>query len=89
MTPTKPHWKAYAVPPAGVGAPIQQFVATVGSARLEIELAPLGDGTLKVNGVQIAQVRAARSHREALRDLKKLAVRHLRKRAAAASTTTH
>jgi enoyl-[acyl-carrier protein] reductase I len=87
MTFTKPHWKAHAVPSAGHGAPIQQLVATVGSARLEIELAPWGDGTLKVNGVQIAQVRAARSHREALRDLKKVAARHLRKRAAA--TMTH
>jgi hypothetical protein len=89
MTPTKPHWKAHAVPPAGHGAPIQQFVATVGSARFEIELAPWGDATLKVNGVQIAQVRAARSRREALRDLKKVAARHIRKRAAAAATTTH
>jgi len=86
MTPTKPHWKAHAIPPAGHGAAVRQFVATVGSARFEIELAPWGDGTLKVNGVQIAQVRAARSHREALRDLKKIAARHLRKRAAAVTT---
>ncbi len=87
MTPTKPYWKAHAVPPAGQGASLQQYVATVGSAKFEIELAPWGDGTLKVNGVQIAQVRAARSNREALRDLKKVAARHIRKRAAA--TTTH
>jgi len=80
MTPTKPHWKAHAPPPAGQA--IQQFVATVGSARLEIEVAPQGDGTLKVNGVEIAHVRSARNSREALRDLKKIAARHLRRRAA-------
>ena len=83
MTPIKPHWKAHQIPPAEEGAPVQQFVATVGSARLEIEVAPWGDGTLKVNGVQIAQVHAARSSREALRDLKTIAARHLRKRGTA------
>jgi enoyl-[acyl-carrier protein] reductase I len=86
MTPIKPHWKAHAAA-AGQGAAIQQFVATVGSATLEIEVAPQGDGTLKVNGVEIAQVRSARSGREALRDLKKIAARHIRRRAA--GSTTH
>jgi enoyl-[acyl-carrier protein] reductase I len=87
MTPIKPHWKAHAAAPAGHGAAIQQFVATVGSARLEIEVAPQGDGTLKVNGVQIAHVRSARGGgREALRDLKKIAARHLRRRAAVSTT---
>jgi enoyl-[acyl-carrier protein] reductase I len=88
MTPTKPHWKAHPIVPTGQGAPVQQFVATVGSARFEIEIAPWGDGTLKVNGVQIARVQAARNSREALRDLKKVAARHVRKRVAA-TTTTH
>jgi enoyl-[acyl-carrier protein] reductase I len=85
MTPIKPHWKPHAAP-AGQGAAIQQFVATVGSATLEIEVAPQGDGTLKVNGVEIAQVRSARSGREALRDLKKIAARHIRRRAAVSTT---
>jgi enoyl-[acyl-carrier protein] reductase I len=85
MTPIKPHWKAHAAPPAQ-GAVAQQFVATVGNARLEIEVAPQGDGTLKVNGVQIAHVRSARSGREALRDLKRIAARHLRRRAAISTT---
>ncbi len=85
MTPIKPHWKPHSAP-AGQGAAIQQFVATVGSATLEIEVAPQGDGTLKVNGVEIAQVRSARSGREALRDLKKIAARHIRRRAAVSTT---
>jgi enoyl-[acyl-carrier protein] reductase I len=83
MTPIKPHWKSHHVPHADQGAAVQQFVATVDNARLEIEVVPWGDGTLKVNGVLIAQVHAARSSREALRDLKTIAARHLRKRAAA------
>jgi len=83
MTPIKPHWKSHA---AGPGEPIQQFVAMVGSARLEIEVASQGDGTLKVNGVQIARVHSARSGREALRDLKRIAARHMRRRAAVATT---
>ena len=88
MTPTKPHWKSHPIPGhVGHGAPVQQLVATVGSIRFEIDVAPWGDGTLKVNGVQLAQVRAARSSREALRDLKTVAARHLRTRAAA--TPTH
>ena len=85
MTPIKPHWKAHAAVPDGPAA-VQQFVATVGSSRLEIEVAPQGDGTLKVNGVQIAHVRSARSGREALRDLKKIAARHMRRRAAVSTT---
>ncbi len=86
MTPIKPQWKAHQVPHADAGAAVQQFVATVGGARLEIEVAPWGDGTLKVNGIKIAQVHAARSSREALRDLKTIAARHLRKRVAAPTT---
>jgi hypothetical protein len=85
MTPIKPHWKAHAAP-AAQGAAIQQFVATVGNATLEIEVAAQGDGTLKVNGVQIAHVRSARSGREALRDLKRIAARHIRRRAAVSTT---
>jgi enoyl-[acyl-carrier protein] reductase I len=87
MLPIKPHWKPQAAAPAGEDAPVQQLVATVGSARLEIAVAPWGDGTLKVNGVQIAQIHAARSSREAVRDLKKIAARHMRKRGAV--TITH
>jgi enoyl-[acyl-carrier protein] reductase I len=72
--------------PPGQGVPVRQFVATVGGARLEIEVVPQGDGTLRVNGVQIAHVRSAPSDREALRDLKKIAARHLRRRAAVSTT---
>jgi hypothetical protein len=82
MTPIKPHWKPHAAAPAGQGVAIQQFVATVGSARLEIAVAGQGDGTLKVNGVQIARIQSAGGGRQALRDLKRIAARHLRRRAA-------
>jgi hypothetical protein len=86
MTPIKPLWKAHGAAATGHAAPLQQFVATVGTARLEIEVAAWGDGTLKVNGVQVAQIHAARSSREAVRDLKKIAARHMRRRAAVSTT---
>jgi hypothetical protein len=34
---------------AGKGATVQEFVATVGDKRLEIDVAPWGEGHLKVN----------------------------------------
>jgi enoyl-[acyl-carrier protein] reductase I len=81
MPATKPSWKPNEDLAVGKGATLQQFFATVGPDRLEIEVAPWGEGTLKVNGVQIAKVSERKDRREAFRDLRAIAERHMRKRA--------
>ena len=43
-------WKTNEALAVGKGATVQQFVATVGDDRLEIDVAPWGEGHLKVNG---------------------------------------
>ncbi len=78
----RPIWKLNRNLPAGTDATVQQFFATVGGDRLEIEITPAGDGALKVNGVQIAKVDHAKGTRQAFRDLKKVAERFIRKRQA-------
>jgi enoyl-[acyl-carrier protein] reductase I len=91
MPATKPSWKPNEDLAVGKGATLQQFFATVGPDRLEIEVAPWGEGTLKVNGVQIATVSDRKDRREAFRDLRIIAERHMRKRAATpvAESTVH
>jgi enoyl-[acyl-carrier protein] reductase I len=82
MPTIKPSWKPNEDLAVGKGATLQQFFATVGPDRLEIEVAPWGEGTLKVNGVQIAKVSERKDRREVFRDLKNIAERHMRKRTA-------
>src|SRR5262249_31979494 len=53
------------------------FVATVGDDILEIDVAPWGEGHLKVNGRKIARVKDAKDRRQAFRDLKEVAERYL------------
>jgi hypothetical protein len=57
----------------GKGATFQQFVATVGVDTLEIDVAPWGEGHLRVNGREIAQVKDRKDRRQAFRDLKQVA----------------
>jgi enoyl-[acyl-carrier protein] reductase I len=87
----KPSWRPNRDLAIGKGSTVQQFVATFGRNRLEIEVAPWGEGTLKINGVQIAQVCDRKGRREAFGDLKKIAERHMRQRAdvRVAKPTTH
>ncbi len=91
MPATKPSWKPNQDLAVGKGATLQQFFATVGPDRLEIEVAPWGEGTLTINGVQIAKVSERKDRREAFRELRAIAERHMRKRTAApaAKPTTH
>ena len=91
MMMRKASWKPNEDLAVGKGATLQQFFATVGPDRLEIEVAPWGEGTLKLNGVQIACVSERKDRREAFRDLKAIAERHMRKRAGGAveRLTTH
>jgi hypothetical protein len=62
---------------AGKGATVQEFVATVGDKRLEIDVAPWGEGHLKVNGWEIAHVDDAKDRRQAFRKLAKAAEHYL------------
>ena len=41
----KPNWKSNDKAAAGKGATAQQFFATLGGDKLEIEVAPWGEGT--------------------------------------------
>ena len=61
----------------GKGATVQEFAATVGGDKLEIDVAPWGEGHLKVNGRESARVDDARDRRQAFQELKKIADRYL------------
>ncbi len=81
-TATRPSWKPNIDLAVGKGATVQQFGATGGADRLEIDIAPWGEGTLKVNGVQVAQVTDKKNRRDAFRALKTAAEHYLRTRGA-------
>ena len=49
----------------------------MGDDKLEIEVAPWGEGHLKVNGREIAHVNDAKDRRQAFRDLKQMAEQYL------------
>jgi enoyl-[acyl-carrier protein] reductase I len=49
MTSRKPDWKANEKLPVGKGATFQQWIASVGNHKLEMDVAPWGEGYLKVN----------------------------------------
>jgi enoyl-[acyl-carrier protein] reductase I len=70
-------WKTNEDLPAGKGATLQAFVASAGDARLEIEVAPWGEGHLRVNGREVAHVNDAKDRRQAFRELKKAAEDYL------------
>ena len=73
----RPNWKSNDKTAVGKGATAQQFFATVGGDKLEIEVAPWGEGHLKVNGREIARVTDAKDRRQAFHDLDKAAERYL------------
>src|SRR6478609_2143284 len=66
-------WKAIDTLAVGKGATVQQFVAIVGDDRLEIDVAPWGEGHLKINGREIAHIDDAKDRRQAFRAIKKIA----------------
>jgi enoyl-[acyl-carrier protein] reductase I len=70
-------WKTNEVLAVGKGATVQQFVATVGDDRLEIDVAPWGEGHLKVNGREIAHIDDAKDRRRAFRAIKTIAERYV------------
>src|SRR5215475_3435232 len=77
MTSSKLDWKTNLGLAAGKGATVQEFVATVGEDKLKIDVAPWGEGHLKINGREIARVNDAKDRRHAFHELKKIADRYL------------
>jgi len=66
-------WTAAEGLAVGKGATVQQFIASRGSDRFEIDVAPWGEGHLKVNGREVAHVNDAKDRRQAFRNLKEIA----------------
>jgi enoyl-[acyl-carrier protein] reductase I len=70
-------WKSKESLAVGKGATVQEFVAIVGDKKLELDVAPWGEGHLKVNGREIAHIDDAKDRRQAFRHLAKTAERYL------------
>ena len=70
-------WKTNSTLAAGKGATVQQFVAILGDDRLEAEVAPWGEGRLKINGRDIAHIDDAKDRRQAFRAIKLIAERYV------------
>jgi enoyl-[acyl-carrier protein] reductase I len=70
-------WKSKEGLSVGKGATVQEFSRTVGGDKLEIDIAPWGEGHLKVNGREVARVNDAKDRRQAFRKLKDIADRFM------------
>jgi enoyl-[acyl-carrier protein] reductase I len=81
MTSSMPDWRSKDGLAVGKGATVQEFVAPVGDKKLEIDVAPWGEGRLKVNGRQIAYINDAKDRRQAFRKLATAAERYLQETA--------
>jgi len=77
MTTDKVDWKTNEKLAVGKGATTQEFFATVGLNKLQTDVAPWGEGHLKINGREIAHIDGAKDRRQAFRDLDKMAIRYL------------
>jgi enoyl-[acyl-carrier protein] reductase I len=77
MPSSKPDWKTNEGLAAGKGATVQEFFATAGDDKLVIDVAPWGEGHLRINGREIAHISDAKDRRQAFRSLKKIADRYL------------
>jgi enoyl-[acyl-carrier protein] reductase I len=51
---------------------VQQFVATLDDDQLQIDIAPWGEGHLKITGREIAYVADAKDRRQAFRAIKQI-----------------
>ena len=76
MTATISDWKTKEGLAVGKGATVQEFVAMLGDKHLEIDVAPWGEGHLKVDGREVAHISDAKDRRQAFRELKKMAERY-------------
>jgi len=77
MPSSRASWEPNKNIPLGRGATVQHFVAVVDDDKLEIEVAPWGEGHLKVNGRKIANAKDAKDRRQAFRELKEAAEHYL------------
>jgi enoyl-[acyl-carrier protein] reductase I len=77
MCASKADWKSNENLAMGKGATVQEFSASAGGAKLEIDVAPWGEGHLKINGREIAHVNDAKDRRQAFQKLKDIADRFL------------
>ena len=82
MSMSKVDWKSNGALAVGKGATVQEFMATVGADKLAIDVAPWGEGRLRINGQEIAHLKDAKDRRQAFRELKIVAERYLQTRAA-------
>ena len=64
MPPRTVDWEPNKDLPLGKGATVQQFFATVGKDQFEINVAPWGEGQLRVNGLEIATTAEAKDRRQ-------------------------
>jgi enoyl-[acyl-carrier protein] reductase I len=77
MCASKADWKNNETLAMGKGATVQEFTASAGGAKLEIDVAPWGEGHLKINGREVAHVTDAKDRRQAFQKLKDIADRFL------------
>ena len=77
MTTHRLVWMTNQTLAVGKGATVQEFYASVGNEKFEIDVAPWGEGHLRVNGREIACVDDAKDRRQAFRQLDKMAIRYL------------
>src|SRR5499427_8628006 len=82
MGMSKVDWKSNGALAVGKGATVQEFMASVGADKLAIDVAPWGEGRLRVNGHEIAHLKDAKDRRQAFRELKKIAEHYLQTKAA-------
>ena len=82
MSMDKVDWKSNDQLAVGKGATVQEFMAVVGADKLAIDVAPWGEGHLRVNGHEIAHLKDAKDRRQAFRELKKIADHYLETKAA-------
>jgi enoyl-[acyl-carrier protein] reductase I len=81
MTSRTLEWKSNEALAVGKGATEQEFFATVGNYKLEIKVAPWGEGELKVNGKKVSRVDNAKDRRQAFRQLADGAEQYLKEQA--------
>jgi enoyl-[acyl-carrier protein] reductase I len=72
------NWEPNKEMPVGKGVTVQQFFTTLGKDRFEINVAPWGEGQLKVNGQEVARTAEAKDRRQAFATLKQAAERYAR-----------
>lgn len=72
------NWEPNKDMPVGRGSTVQQFFTTLGKDQFEINVAPWGEGQLKVNGQEVARTAEAKDRRQAFAVLKQAAERYAR-----------